>query len=412
MSSTFGQKFTTEMKLIKQCNILVIGNTGVGKSTLISKVLGVPISNSITQEISKKPYQKPGLPIAIYDTPGLESNDKQQKIVKQEIANLIRNQKKEEIEKQIHAVWYCINSQANRPDYIDSAWIELISKEVPVIAVITRASGIEKSWLEPNLESITSIKKVVPVMAERETTLHYDIKPYGFNSLLNVTENLLKEITQTAILNDINAKAERSLVTCLLGSVPIIAARLTIGGLPFIPSVVTAGLQTLLLTDISKHFGYEFEPVIISELYAVSTSFNMCSGISFNTFFEQCLNNIPNHENIKTVHDALSQLIVMLNGLGNALPFQNELLQCLTNLDHLPILNGLPILNCITAISNILSTLFMGIAYIEALKVYKKLEYEGQPLPDIKEVLKAQMQELMKVVQCWFGGGIVSSIAA
>lgn len=56
-------------------NVVVIGKTGVGKSTLINTVFGdsvaeVGIGTPVTQAIRK--LEKEGVPLAIYDTPGLE----------------------------------------------------------------------------------------------------------------------------------------------------------------------------------------------------------------------------------------------------------------------------------------------------------------------------------------------------
>ena len=52
MELTFGKRFPKAMKQIKQCNILVIGNTGVGKSTLIGRLFDTDISDTVTQTIS------------------------------------------------------------------------------------------------------------------------------------------------------------------------------------------------------------------------------------------------------------------------------------------------------------------------------------------------------------------------
>jgi predicted GTPase len=86
MVLNFGKKFPQALSQIKRCNVLVIGNTGVGKSTLISNLFQLSISNSVTPAISEKPYTKPGLPIAVYDAPGLETDRKQREKVKQDIA--------------------------------------------------------------------------------------------------------------------------------------------------------------------------------------------------------------------------------------------------------------------------------------------------------------------------------------
>ena len=217
MVLSFGHRFPTAIKQIKRCNVLVIGSTGTGKSTLISSMLNLPISDSVTKSISNPPHQKSGLPIAIYDTPGLENTKKHDDRVKEQIAKFIKQQKSKEPEDQIHAIWYCVNSHVIKEKLIDRGWISSIAKELPVIAVITRASGVETSWLEPFLRGISEIKKVIPVMAVREKTPHYDIKPYGLDSLLFHTEHLLEEIAKTAILNAIKPKADKSLGLCIDG---------------------------------------------------------------------------------------------------------------------------------------------------------------------------------------------------
>lgn len=78
-------------------------------------------------------------------TPGLEKEKKQRDKVKKEIDKLIKQQNQKEQEDQIHAVCYCVNSQVARESEIDRQWIKSLSEKLPIIAVITRASGIEHS---------------------------------------------------------------------------------------------------------------------------------------------------------------------------------------------------------------------------------------------------------------------------
>ncbi len=400
MVLSFGHRFPTAIKQIKRCNVLVIGSTGVGKSTLISSMLNRTISDSVTKSISNPPYQKPGLSIAIYDTPGLENNKKQQDRVKEQIAKFIKQQKYKEPEDQIHAIWYCVNSQVTRETQIDRRWISSIAKELPVIAVITRASGVEKSWLEPFLRGISEIKQVIRVMALREKTPHYDIKPYGLDSLLFGTEHLLEEIAKTAILNAIKSKADKSFGWCRDGCTKVLTARLL--PVPMMPiPLVVATLQTLMLADISKTFGYNLDWKFLSELCAIGID----TGIEVE--LAQILNNLPgvNYDNIQTVHDVLSQFGVMLNGMTATLPFKDQLIDLLPGLDNFNPVSGLPIVRCIAAVTTVLCTGFLAVAYIEAMKKCKQAEYEGKPLPDIKETWKDQMQQLMEFIKIGFGIG-------
>ncbi|MDF0552679.1 GTPase [Kamptonema sp. UHCC 0994] len=397
MVLSFGQKFPEAIKQIKKCNVLVIGSTGVGKSTLISSILKVSISDSVTQTISDKPYQNPGLPIAIYDTPGIENDKKQENRVKQQIAEFIKQQKSKEPEDQIHAIWYCVNSLVTRKTQIDGCWISSIAKELPVIAVITRASGVEKGWLEPFLMDISDIQRVVPIMAQEEKTHLYDIQPYGLQSLLSITEDLLEDIAKTAISNAIKAKADLSFGWCRDGCSTVLATALL--PVPMVQTSIVAYLQFRMLVNISKAFGCNFDAKFISELCAVGSA-----GIVEN-FLGQILQNLPgaNYDNIQTVHDVFSQIVGMLNGITATLPFKDQLIDLLQGLDSFNPVSGLSILRCIATVNSAICTGVLAITYIETMKIYKQAEYERKPLPDIKQILEDQMQELMNVIKSGFG---------
>lgn len=79
------------LKNLKKLNIIVVGKSGVGKSTLINSLfrgnfaetgLGRPVTDEI-RRIEKKDY-----PMAIYDTPGFELIKEQQTKIKDEIIKL------------------------------------------------------------------------------------------------------------------------------------------------------------------------------------------------------------------------------------------------------------------------------------------------------------------------------------
>jgi GTP-binding protein EngB required for normal cell division len=415
----FGQRFPQALSQINRCNVLVIGNTGIGKSTLISALFQVTISNSVTAKISEKPYTKVGLPIAVYDAPGLETDKNKRENQKQVIAdfineknqnetinktinNFIKGKKQKETkepEDQIHAVWYCVDSHTVRQSQIEQQWIASIAKDLPVIAVITRASGIEKDWLHPYLESIPTIQRVVPIMARRETTHHYDIKPYGLDALLAATEDMLEQIAQKAILNAVNARANLAFGWCRDGCTKVLASQFL--PISILKNSTASGLQVWMFADISKSFGYQFDWTLLTELCAVGVG-----AVGFDNFIEEALKNLPgiDYNNIQTVKDVLSHLKTMLDHSAGTLPFKKQLVELLSGLADSNLVSGLPILSCLTAITTTLATGFLAVAYIETMKTYKKAEYEGQPMPELEEVFDKQMQQLMGFIRQLQGG--------
>ena len=122
---------------IQPANIMVAGITGTGKSTLINAIFGFEDAKGaktgtgkpITDHIDE--YKDPDTPIRIWDTVGLELDNKKTEdsieSIKQTIADKAKNENHLDV---IHAIWYCINSGSSRYQPAELKFIKELFKSI------------------------------------------------------------------------------------------------------------------------------------------------------------------------------------------------------------------------------------------------------------------------------------------
>ncbi|EAJ6173761.1 DUF697 domain-containing protein [Campylobacter jejuni] len=132
------EKIKKEEQENNKLNVLILGKTGAGKSTLINTVFGEKVAKTgsgspITANLNK--YEKDGL--CIYDSKGLEiKDDKGIDNLKQ----FIEDQKAKEPSDQIHLVWFCICEANRRIEPQEKELIKFLkSEKFCTILVITKA---------------------------------------------------------------------------------------------------------------------------------------------------------------------------------------------------------------------------------------------------------------------------------
>ena len=188
LSNTYRQ---AEAK-IGRCNILVIGKTGVGKSTLINSVFREPLAktgkgNPVTTGIRQ--YTKQDFPVTVYDTPGLELSGTQIKELISDVSDLIEKKRFLEPKEHIHVVWYCLNHGGDRLESIEKKWLhDLKTKDVPVILVVTKTLTRKRSDFMSALEGENlPVHQIIPVLAESmEIDEDYTAKTHGLDSFSTV----------------------------------------------------------------------------------------------------------------------------------------------------------------------------------------------------------------------------------
>jgi uncharacterized protein (DUF697 family)/GTP-binding protein EngB required for normal cell division len=191
-------------------NVLVIGNSGVGKSTLINSVFGVEKaktgwgSEGTTSKLEI--YESESIPFRIIDSVGFEPS----MIKKTKAINAVKKWSKDSAKEgnednQINVIWFCVEGTSSKlfPETIKSlSTATAMWETVPVIVVITKSYSVpEREW---NIEMVNNafakqkrsknLRKVIPVVAS--TYVLNDsayAAPEGITELIGATNELMPE---------------------------------------------------------------------------------------------------------------------------------------------------------------------------------------------------------------------------
>jgi uncharacterized protein (DUF697 family)/GTP-binding protein EngB required for normal cell division len=147
----FEEEFEKQKQETQKPNLIVVGGTGVGKSSLINRIFGCDIAKTgegkpITSGIDR--YEPQNIPLVFFDTEGYEvakdgtqnRTDFETKIIPE-----IEKMNKGELKDQIHLVWYCISITNHRVTEYDKLNIKyFVSRKMKTAIVFTQCDNDEE----------------------------------------------------------------------------------------------------------------------------------------------------------------------------------------------------------------------------------------------------------------------------
>ena len=264
-NALFDRDRRREIEKLGHANILVIGQTGVGKSTLINAIFRKPlaitgIGKPVTKVIQR--FEDPEVPVTLYDTKGVELGDSRRSVIR-DYKRLIAQQRKGPPEEHIHLLWYCMDAGQTRVQDYDLEIMRELAIQIPVILVFTqviddhRADELEATVRDGNLELVGN--HAVRTLAQPRQIGTQTLPARGLEELVQRTNDVLPEAVRRAFVNAqgvvISLKVDQS--RAVLAAASAASAGVAAAPIPMSDAALLRPIQLGMLASITAIFGIE-----------------------------------------------------------------------------------------------------------------------------------------------------------
>jgi len=255
-------------------NVLVIGNSGVGKSTLINAVLGNEKaetgygSTGITKKLDI--YESDEVPFRIIDTIGFEPSYLKQREAIRAVKKWSKNSVKEsEEDTKINLIWFCIDGTSRKlfeKSIKDLSKSTAMWKSVPVVVVITKSYSVPER--EENIEMVRTVfdkqkkksvnlKGIIPVVASVYTLNETAFAaPEGISELIDTTNKLMPEGIKASEkdVNNFKLIRKRALAQGVVGVSTTSAVALGAVPKPLSDALILAPIELAQISALARIF--------------------------------------------------------------------------------------------------------------------------------------------------------------
>ena len=185
---------------IKYLTVMLVGKSGVGKSTLINSLLKLEknkaeVGTGNFQTTKLKAYQSKEVPfLRLVDTRGIELNvDYGAEAVKRDAENFINAQTRQNNPNNfVHCIWYCITGNRFEQveiDLLNSLRSSYVDNNIPIIIIYTQATDDNTiNEMESYIKGKNINANFIKVLAERKILVNKSyLEAFGLDELVKET---------------------------------------------------------------------------------------------------------------------------------------------------------------------------------------------------------------------------------
>lgn len=267
LQKNFDDAYSEFREQLKSPNILLLGQTGVGKSSLVNTVFGAElaqVSHTKPETRGFHRYNSPNVPVNIIDSEGYElsADENGSSAFVQSVDKYIQ-ENFADLTKQIHIAWYCVSLSSARvlPYDLDNLEFLLKKKNIPTCVVITQCDNDTPDGATAKAMSSVVYQRFgrdIPcfqVSNDVELNKDLDVEKLIKWSSENIKDENLKLGFLVAQKADLKLKEEK--VQSRIKYYTVAAAGIGASPIPMSDALLLTGLQVKMVADIFSIYGLD-----------------------------------------------------------------------------------------------------------------------------------------------------------
>ncbi len=268
---------------LKTLNLMVLGKTGVGKSTLINTLFGEQrVQTGLGRPITTDIERIPGDHLTICDTPGLElGGENSMTNLLGQVVDVINKQVEEgTLDDAIHCILYCVSTPSRRfedqeAEFIKKLQTKIHTHNIPIFVVLTQSfNKNDSAALKEYIESLSlKIKAIVPVLATPYyVDEDYTAKPRGIAELARlISESIPESVKDTFdAIQCVNIDLKKKRARAVVGTAAAGAAAIGAVPIPFSDAALLVPEQIGMMAGITAIFGIPVDKAAIAAILSAT----------------------------------------------------------------------------------------------------------------------------------------------